>query len=207
MTDPTQLPNFPSGDEQPPAGLQGAAGPSLKEQVLQLLRTDGMNPQVDGDGDVSFDVQGQTMFVRVTEGDIDIMRVFGQWQIGADVPQDTLRWLNNTNDVTLGANVVKLGIVGTTLVVSGEHIMLKGDSPSPRLQLTVNMIMQAVQIWHENVMKDEVEHATAAAIGSRPPAGEQAAAPQGGEATGGQRGGSSSASLNLGSADAQEGRA
>ncbi len=197
MTDPTQLPNFPSGDNT----SGGATGPTLQDQVMTLLQTDGMNPQIDSEGDVGFDVQGQTMFVRITEGDVDIMRVFGQWQIGSDVPQDVARWLNNTNDVSLGANVVKMGIVGSTLVVSGEHIMLKGESPSPRLQLTVNMIMQAVQVWHENVMKDDVQHATAAPIGNPGPASpgrEGGQAPQADAGQQGSRSGASSFSLNLG---------
>lgn len=204
MTDPTNLPNFPMGDD-----AAGGQTPQLIDQVKERLEADGMKPQVDKDGDIGFDVQGQTMFVRVTEGDVDIMRVFGQWQIGSDVPQDVGRWLQNTNDITLGANVIKMGIVGSTLVVSGEHLMLKGDSPSPRLQLTVNMIMQAVQIWHENVMKDDVQHATAAPIGNPGPASPGAAAQQQGQAPGGlqgvepgARGGSSSFSLNLGD-DAQ----
>lgn len=215
MTDPTQLPSFPTGDD---AGPTGSSAPSLRDQVVTLLETDGMSPQVDGDGDVAFEVQGQTMFVRVTEGDVDIMRVFGQWQIGSDIPADVVKWLNNTNDVTLGANVVKMGIVGTTLVVSGEHLVLKGEGPSPRLQLTVNMIMQAVQVWHENVMKDDVQHATEAAIGAPGPvspgragaeagAQGQAAQSQAAQQQGqqpGQRSGSSSFSLNLGD---QEGRA
>lgn len=211
MTDPTQLPNFPSGDD---SGSTGPTGPTLRDQVMTLLQTDGMKPEIDQEGDVGFDVQGQTMFVRVTEGDVDIMRVFGQWQIGTDVPQDVVRWLNNTNDVTLGANVVKMGIVGSTLVVSAEHIMLKGESPSPRMQLSVNMIMQAVQVWHENVMKEDVQHATAAAIGNPGPAspgragtqGQQGAAEQqgqGDQAAG--RGGSSSFSLNLGDDQDQQG--
>ncbi|WP_374929918.1 hypothetical protein [Kytococcus sedentarius] len=213
MTDPTQLPNFPSGDD---AGSTGAAGPTLRDQVMTLLQTDGMQPKVDNEGDIGFDVQGQTMFVRVTEGDVDIMRVFGQWQIGSDVPQDVVRWLNNTNDVTLGANIVKMGIVGSTLVVSAEHIMLKGESPSPRMQLSVNMIMQAVQVWHENVTKDEVQHATAAAIGNPGPAspgragapGQQGGAGQQDQAQGGQQGGRSGASsfsLNLGDDQDQQG--
>ncbi|WP_462417967.1 hypothetical protein [Kytococcus sp. Marseille-QA3725] len=218
MTDPTQLPSFPSGDDSggTSSGNPSSSGAGLRDQVVTLLESDGMNPRIDGDGDVGFEVQGQTMFVRITEGDVDIMRVFGQWQIGSDIPQEVDRWLNNTNDVTLGANVVKMGIVGTTLVVSGEHILLKGESPSPRLQLTVNMIMQAVQVWHENVTKDGVQHATSAAIGAPgpvspgaqgrqegQPTGGQSAPQQGGQGTPqqGQRGGASSFSLNLGAND------
>jgi len=75
MTDPTSLPSFP-----PPPSEHPQRG-----RVLDALIDEGFGPNIDGD--VAFTVQDQQLFVRCLEGDMTIMRVFGQWQIGADVPQ------------------------------------------------------------------------------------------------------------------------
>ena len=83
MSDPTSLPNFP-----PPASEH-----PLRGRVLDILLDEGFQPDIDSDGDVAFKVQGQQLFVRCLEGDFTIMRVFGQWQIGDDVPQDLLTQL------------------------------------------------------------------------------------------------------------------
>ena len=76
MTDPTSLPNFP-----PPANEH-----PLRGRVLDALIDQALAPNVDNDGDVAFTVQDQQLFVRCTEGDFQIMRVFGQWAISDAVP-------------------------------------------------------------------------------------------------------------------------
>ena len=90
MTDPTSLPNFP-----PPANEH-----PLRGRVLDALIDQSLAPNVDNDGDVAFTVQDQQLFVRCTEGDFQIMRVFGQWAISDAVPSDPLARLATCNEIT-----------------------------------------------------------------------------------------------------------
>jgi len=139
MTDPTSLPNFPPPSEEHP----------LRGRVLDALMDEGFRPDIDDDGDVAFKVQGQQLFVRCMEGDFTIMRVFGQWQIGDDVPQDELTQLQACNDLTLRLNVVKAGIANGTLVVTGEHVVAPETELKTLLQVTVQLVLSAVHMWHE----------------------------------------------------------
>lgn len=139
MTDPTSLPNFPPPSEEHP----------LRGRVLDALMDEGFRPDIDDDGDVAFKVQGQQLFVRCMEGDFTIMRVFGQWQIGEDVPQDELTQLQACNDLTLRLNVVKAGIANGTLVVTGEHVVAPETELKTLLQVTIQLVLSAVHMWHE----------------------------------------------------------
>ena len=118
MTDPTALPNF--GQPTPAAGGDGASA-SLTDKVVGVLNGFGFNPQIDSDGDVMYTVEDQNLFVRVMEGEIDLVRLFGQWQITDDITSDLAKRLNAANDVTLSLNIVKVGIARDMVVVSGEH--------------------------------------------------------------------------------------
>src|SRR5690349_24309783 len=113
MSDPTALPNFP-----PPPGEH-----PLRGRVLDALIDLGVAPNIDSDGDVAFTVQEQQLFVRCTEGDFQIMRVFGQWAISEAVPADPLKRLETCNELTLQLNIVKAGLANNTLVVTGEHVV------------------------------------------------------------------------------------
>jgi hypothetical protein len=141
MTDPTSLPNFPPPPSEHP----------LRGRVLDALMDEGFRPDIDDDGDVAFKVQGQQLFVRCMEGDFTIMRVFGQWQIGDDVPQDLLTQLQACNDLTLSLNVVKAGIANGTLVVTGEHVVGPEVDVKVLLQVTIQLVLSAVHMWHEAV--------------------------------------------------------
>jgi hypothetical protein len=142
MTDPTSLPNFP-----PPPGEH-----PLRGRVLDALIDEGFEPNIDEDGDVAFTLQEQQMFVRCTEGDFTIMRVFGQWQIGDDVPQDALTQLRACNELTLSLNVVKTGIANETLVVTGEHVVDADTDVKALLVVTSQLVLSAVHMWHETIM-------------------------------------------------------
>lgn len=150
MTDPTSLPNFPPPSDEHP----------LRGRVLDALQDEGFRPDIDADGDVAFKVQGQQLFVRCMEGDFDIMRVFGQWQIGEDIPQDLTTQLSTCNDLTLGLNIIKAGIAAGTLVVTGEHVVAKETDIKGLLQVTTQLILSAVQMWHQNIMGDPEGTAT-----------------------------------------------
>jgi hypothetical protein len=141
MSDPTSLPNFPPPPSEHP----------LRGRVLDILLDEGFQPDIDSDGDVAFKVQGQQLFVRCLEGDFTIMRVFGQWQIGDDVPQDLLTQLQACNDLTLRLNIVKAGIANNTLVVTGEHVVFPDTDVTVLLQVTTQLVLSAVHMWHEQI--------------------------------------------------------
>lgn len=168
MTDPTSIPNFP-----PPAGES-----PLRGRVLDALQDEGFRPDIDTDGDVSFKVEGQQLFVRCMEGEPAMMRIFGQWQITEDLPQDVLKHLLAANDVTLSLNIIKTGIANGTLVVTGEHLVSQHDDVKQLVQSTTQMVLQAVQLWHRAVTSDGPHAATSA----EPPAIQQPAPEENGEA-------------------------
>lgn len=160
MTDPTALPNLTPGGQapqqpQPQEGEQAIAtfaGPDdespLRDSVLKVLEGEGFRPEVDTDGDVSFKVEGQQLFIRCMDGEPSLLRVFGQWQV-ADLEADLLKRLNAANDITLSLNIIKVGIANDNLVVSGEHIVSPDTDLVMVLQSTSAMILQAVQLWHQ----------------------------------------------------------
>jgi hypothetical protein len=152
MTDPTSLPNFPPSPSEHP----------LRGRVLDALIDEGFEPNIDEDGDVAFTVQDQQLFVRCMEGDFTVMRVFGQWQVGDDVPQDALSQLIACNELTLRLNVVKAGIANGTLVVTGEHVITPDTNVRELLVVTTQLVLSAVHLWHETIMgrgQDEADEA------------------------------------------------
>lgn len=143
MTDPTSLPNFPPPPEEHP----------LRGRVLDALQDLQLQPDLDADGDVKFTAQEQQLFARsLTGGQVDILRVYGQWKVADTVPADLLTRLNGCNDITLGVNLVKAGIAAGNLVLSVEQVIAPKENPKVKLQIAVSMILQAVQLWHRNVV-------------------------------------------------------
>jgi len=153
MSDPTSLPNFPPpADEHP-----------LRGRVLDVLTDLGLGPNIDADGDVAFTIgdPAQQLFVRCQDGDFPVMRIFGQWMIGDQVPEDALARLQRTNDFTLQLNLVKVGIANDNLVVTGEHVVTPGVDISTLFQITVNLVMEVVQMWHTSFLSPEEQQALA----------------------------------------------
>jgi hypothetical protein len=142
MTDPTSLPNFPPPPDEHP----------LRGRVLDVLIDQGLNPDIDSDGDVAFTVQDQQLFIRCTEGDFQIMRVFGQWAIGDAIPSDPLLRLQTCNDITLQLNIVKTGIANGTLVVTGEHVVGPESDLTALVGVTIQLVLAGVQMWHERIL-------------------------------------------------------
>ena len=142
MTDPTSLPNFPPPPDEHP----------LRGRVLDALIDQGLAPDIDGDGDVAFTVQDQQLFVRCTEGDFQIMRLFGQWAISDAVPSDPLTRLATCNEITLQLNIVKAGLANDTLVVTGEHIVTPTSDVAALVNITIQLVLAGVQMWHERIM-------------------------------------------------------
>lgn len=142
MTDPTSLPNFPPpADEHP-----------LRGRVLDALIDQGLAPDIDSDGDVAFSVQDQQLFVRCTEGDFQIMRLFGQWAISDAVPVDPLTRLATCNEITLQLNIVKAGLANDTLVVTAEHVVAPNSDVSGLVNVSIQLVLAGVQMWHERIM-------------------------------------------------------
>jgi hypothetical protein len=119
--------------------------------VLDALIDEGFEPNIDEDGDVAFTVQDQQLFVRCMEGDFTIMRVFGQWQVGEEVPQDPLLQLQACNELTLSLNIVKAGIANGTLVVTGEHVIAPETDVKALVVVTTQLVLSAVHMWHETI--------------------------------------------------------
>jgi hypothetical protein len=142
MTDPSSLPNFPPPSDEHP----------LRGRVLDVLVDLGLAPNIDGDGDVAFTVNDQNLFVRCTEGDVEILRLFGQWQIQEEQATDRLKLHETCNEINLHMNHVKTGIAGTTLVVTGEHIVTPGADLSTLVQVSIQVVLSGVQIWHQRLM-------------------------------------------------------
>lgn len=128
-------------------------------RVLDALQDLQFSPNLDSQGDVAFEVQGQRLFVKVITGEqFDIMRVFGQWQIADTVPDDLTTRLNGCNDVTLGVNLVKAGIANGNLVLAVEQIVARQEAPKGKVQIATGLLLQALQLWHRNVIaKSQVE--------------------------------------------------
>ncbi len=143
MSDPAALPNFP-----PPADVR-----PLRGRVLDALQDLKFDPDLDTEGDVAFTAAEHKLFVRSMDNDkFDIMRTFGQWKIADRIPQDMETRLNACNDVTLGMNLVKAGIAGGNLILTVEQVIAKKEDPKAKLSIGVGLLVQAVALWHKNVI-------------------------------------------------------
>ena len=141
MTDPTSLPDFPpSPDEHP-----------LRGRVLDVLLDEGYRPDIDPDGDVAVKVQGQQLYVRCTEGEITVLRVFGQWRLGDAVPDDELTLLRACNDVSSRLSVVKLTLGDGILVASADHVVTSGTPLKEVVTSSLELLLTAVGMWHESL--------------------------------------------------------
>ena len=140
MTDPTALPNFPPPSDEHP----------LRGRVLDALQDLGIEPVIDSDGDVAFQVgePSQQLFVRCQYGDFPVMRIFGQWQIGAPAPEDVLARLMRCNEVNLEWQVAKCGVAGDNLIVTCDQVVMPGADLGQLMQLSVTLVLQVVGAWY-----------------------------------------------------------
>lgn len=143
MTDPTSLPTFSKAEHEHP----------LRGRVLDALREEGHEPGVDEDGDVALQVQGQQLFVRCMDTVPPLMRVFGQWQIGPDVPGDELVRLRATNAVTGALNLIKATVYEDRLVVAVDLVVADGLDLRSLLVATLDAVLGSVQTWHATVLE------------------------------------------------------
>lgn len=162
MTDPTSLPNF-----QPPAPAAGSGGASQSEtpardRVFGVLQANNIDVKVDDDGDLEFaivDNEGTrtTLFARVAEGDIALVRFFGQWQLQEPVSPDRNERLARCNDFTLQLNLVKVTLVQESLVVSVEHVITPNADLDVLVPLSINHILQSVGFFFQSWLPTDAE--------------------------------------------------
>ncbi len=150
MTDPTSLPNFqPQVPGGPPNGAAKNDAP-VRDRILAVLADLGLEAKVDNDGDLEFVVNEQTLFARVAEGEIPLVRFFGQWQLQEPVSPDRNERLARCNDMTLQLNIVKMCLVQESLVVSAEHVVPEWADLELLTPLSINHILQAVQFFFQS---------------------------------------------------------
>lgn len=139
MSDPTSLPSFPpSGDDHPLSG-----------RVLDALIDAGLAPDLDDDGDVAIEIEGQKMFVRCVDGEVPLMRVFGQWRIGPSVAADELARLRAASSITARLNLVKVTLHDEVLLVAID-VMVTPDTDLTQVLVTAfPALLGAVQMWHQ----------------------------------------------------------
>lgn len=142
MSDPTSLPNFPPPPNEHP----------LRGRVLDVLVDMGAQPNIDTDGDVAYQANEQTIFIRITEGEIPVMRIFGQWTLPDELAADPEKVAATCNEVNLSLNCVKVGVANNTLVVTSEHLVVEGANVSALVQVGTSIILSAVQLWHERAL-------------------------------------------------------
>jgi hypothetical protein len=138
MTDPTSMPDFP-----PPAGER-----PLRGRVLDVLIDEGYRPDIDDDGDVAVKVQGQQLYVRCTEAELTILRVFGQWRLD-DVAADELALLRACNVVNGRLSVAKTTLGDRILVVSADHLVTPATPLQTVVVSSLELLLTAVNLWHE----------------------------------------------------------
>jgi hypothetical protein len=142
MTDPASLPNFPPpADEHP-----------LRGRVLDALQDLGIQPDIDADGDVAFTANDQSLFVRCHEGELAIMRVFGQWQLPPELADDHVRVLEVCNELNLTLNCVKTGIGNGTLAVTCDQLTGPGIDLDAALQIGIQLVLSTVGFWHQRAL-------------------------------------------------------
>ncbi len=130
MSDPTALPNFPPPPDEHP----------LRGRVLDVLIAAGAAPRLDDDGDIEFVVSEQKLFARCVDGELPMMRIFGQWRIDTGSGPDELTWLRAASTVSVTHNLVKVAVHGGVLLVAVDT-MVAGKAP---LDLLVGTAVQSV---------------------------------------------------------------
>jgi hypothetical protein len=152
VSDPTSVPPMPDFAPDDGPGTGGLSGP-LRGRVLDALLDEGYRPDIDEDGDVAVRVQGQQMFVRCLETQPPLMRVFGQWMMGDDVPGDELVRLRATNSVVGALNLIKATVVENRLVVAVDLVVNDAMELRSLLSATIEAVLASVQMWHATVIE------------------------------------------------------
>ena len=169
MTDPTSLPNFtPQAPTPTPNGAPMSDTP-VRDRIIGILKGLEIDATVDDDGDIEFaivDDQGTstTLFARIAEGDLALVRFFGQWQLAEPVSADRNERLARCNDMTMQLNIVKVTLVQESLVVSAEHVVTPNADLDILVPLSINHILQSVGFFFQSWLPAEGEPGTDSAV-------------------------------------------
>ncbi|MDQ1294401.1 MAG: hypothetical protein QG608_2284 [Actinomycetota bacterium] len=93
------------------------------------------------------------MFVRCMDTNPPLMRVFGQWMVGPEVPGDDYVRLQAANAVTGALNLVKATIHENRLVIAVDLVVAGGLDLRSVLSATLDAILGSVQTWHATVLQ------------------------------------------------------
>lgn len=158
FTSPTALPRF----DQPPPTDSGSTDPGstgappsaqLRSRVHDVLGGQGFRPEVDSDGDVAVRVEGQMLFVRCFDTSPPLIRVFGQWAMGDDVPGDAYTRLRAANALTGALNLVKVTALDDWLVIAVDLVVTETTPLDSLLTATLEAVRSSVQTWHSTVVQ------------------------------------------------------
>ncbi len=156
MTDPTALPNLPGfGAPQPVGDAPEEPREPLRDRALAAVKALGLDATIDQDGDVTFVVNDQQMFIRCSDEDAEIVRVFGQWRLAEPVPEGRLERLEVCNDVNAAFNVVKAALADDTLLITSEHMIPRGADLQSLFGVAVPLVLHAVGLWHQRAIGEE----------------------------------------------------
>ncbi|MGL5858279.1 MAG: T3SS (YopN, CesT) and YbjN peptide-binding chaperone 1 [Angustibacter sp.] len=122
---------------------------TLRELVVHLLADASHQPTIDSDGDVAFQVGGHQLFARCVEGEIVVLRVFGQWSLAGLGHQDPQHLFQICNEVTGRLSVAKATIDEDVLVVSAENVISDGADVDVVMSASVDLVLAAVEYAHE----------------------------------------------------------
>lgn len=158
MTDPTALPNLPGfGGPAAPQGANGAppAEAPLTERLTQALTDLELSPTTDADGDLTFVFQDQQLFIRASDDEAQVVRIFGQWRLAEPVPDDENERLAACNDVNIAFNMIKTAIAEDTLLVTTEHMIPRGADVRSLLMVAIPLVLHGVSLWHQRAIGEE----------------------------------------------------
>lgn len=138
----------------------------LRDRVVQTLTEMGAEPEVDGDGDVRVKVEEQLLFIRTMDGELPFMRIFGQWQIGAQISASELDQLRLANEMTTRLNLIKLSLhfgekeEDNPLLLAAADVVVGDDLALNRvLANCVIGILNSVKTWHNAASGTPLEEA------------------------------------------------
>ena len=155
MTDPTALPNLPGFGSTPPTVGEAPPEPALSERLMEALTALELDPSIDSDGDITFTFQDQQLFIRASDDEAQVLRLFGQWRLAEPVPEDRLERLSACNDVNIAFNMIKTALAEDTLLVTTEHMLPRGADVRILLMVAIPLVLQGVSLWHQRAIGEE----------------------------------------------------
>ncbi|MBK6887745.1 MAG: YbjN domain-containing protein [Tetrasphaera sp.] len=174
MTDPTALPNLPGfGAPAPTPDSEAEPTEPLRDRALAAVQALGLEASIDQDGDVTFMVQDQQIFIRCSDDDAEIVRVFGQWRLAPPVPEGRLERLEVCNDLNSAFNVIKAAIADDTVLITSEHMIPRGADLQSLFSVAIPLVLHAVGLWHQRAIGEDAVAQMAAQAQAAGQAGEQ----------------------------------